>query len=641
MSDDLLSNALGGLSPSSNNRFSRPIETGSLGKVAYKFGLVKKLTVSSQEMGTSTGKTYFVSKKVFKSISKEVFPNEKTGSQITVNKYAERTQFGSQTPTGNALQSDRPSQTKQASPGEETSSTEQARETQTSKTSSAAREPAKDLRGKTPEVIFQQVRLAAGLRKEGKSGEAEQIERRLGMSASSVEKLSQMKEKDFLHVFSAAHKLGYAQKNGTTVDYQAGTKGNTLPITMDKTYQTGKILVHLPKDDNGRKPTLCFDYSGNFEGTYEKGRSSEIQSNFAEFLIIEKHHPSAEHLPGLPIRGGDDVTDYVPTYSSIAGNLPMDQKLNAARGAAEGLATLHQEGLSHNQVTPENVCIDPSGKGVLNDLSRAGQAHDNSADIWDFGNSLSQVLYGEGAKEPLREPESEQEAHAQLAIRACMNPIPQERPSASEVLDILDGKGVAIEPKPTPALASYLDSLPQHLRDKGPSLDQHAAQEIFPIMFNDLAVEGQEFDLNAHIGLMVGLSAGAPAKKPSMESLKDNLAVISEMINFEPEELADFMPANVQSLEDAKQEGNEYAKAVLTEVADAMGIKLPDDLQEAFGVIKDSIQQNSKFAYLKPAFTEFERLIAPDQEIPTVLCEQMQYHLKDLQAIYSEAMKKR
>lgn len=621
MSDDLLSNALGGLSPSSNDRFSKPIETGSLGKVAYKLGLVKKLKVNDDNRPQATAKTYFVSKKVFNKISQAAFGDEKTGSQINVLRQTDSTTFRSSSRHTDSLM--------EATRSNLTSDTHE-----TSKTSSAATE----LRGKTPEFIFKQVRLAAGLRKKGRSDEAEQIESRLGMSTSSVEKLSQMKEKDFLDVFIAARKLGYKQKNGTTVDYQAGAKGNSLPITVDSTYQTGKILVHLPKDDSGKKPTLCFDYLGNFEGTYEKGRSPKIQSNFAEFLIL-KEHPSADHLPGLPIRGGDNVTEYVPTYSSIAGNLPMDEKINAARGAAEGLKALHENGLSHNQVTPENLCLGPSGEGVLNDLSEAVKADDKSADIWDLGNSLSQVLYGEGGIEPLPEPESNQEAHAQKAIRACMHPTPQERPSASEVLDILDGKGVAIEPKPTPALASYLESLPQHLRDKGTNLDQHTAQEIFPIMFNDLGVDGQEFDLNAHIGLMVGLSAGAQAKKPSEESLKDNLAVISEMINLEPEELAEFIPANVQLLEEAKQEVHDYAKEVLGEVASAMGITLPDDLKEAFSVIKDSIQQNSKFTHLEPAFTEFEKLIAPDQEIPTVLCEQMQHHLKDLEAIYSEAMK--
>lgn len=163
------------------------------------------------------------------------------------------------------------------------------------------------------------------------------------------------------------------------------------------------------------------------------------------------------------------------------------QMTKVMTGAAKGLVAMHENGLIHRDIKPGNIFIDSDGQGVVGDLGASVEvskvlsgdgtavfkppesaevrgefsADTTGGDIWAFGASLWQALYADDERDTLFEkedlmggltdeqvknklklpaPETNEESRAQQAIRACLRIDPMERPSAAELVSILEGK---------------------------------------------------------------------------------------------------------------------------------------------------------------------------------------------------------
>merc|ERR1712176_1136221 len=67
------------------------------------------------------------------------------------------------------------------------------------------------------------------------------------------------------------------------------------------------------------------------------------------------------------------------------------------------LAYMHSEGVTHNDIKPENVMLHQSGKGPessevvvkLGDLGLATKSQDRTADFWQYGMTMFCMVTGE------------------------------------------------------------------------------------------------------------------------------------------------------------------------------------------------------------------------------------------------------
>ncbi|AKT42064.1 serine/threonine-protein kinase [Chondromyces crocatus] len=137
--------------------------------------------------------------------------------------------------------------------------------------------------------------------------------------------------------------------------------------------------------------------------------------------------------------------------------------LRVGLGVARGLSALHAAGLVHQDLKPENVCLDVEGEAVLVDLGSArriasvptspvgftpryaapeqchGEAATPATDVHALGLLLHELLTGQAPAlgEPLRgrlsSASSVPSAFTEL-IRRCLEVDPAERPTAEEVV---------------------------------------------------------------------------------------------------------------------------------------------------------------------------------------------------------------
>jgi hypothetical protein len=160
---------------------------------------------------------------------------------------------------------------------------------------------------------------------------------------------------------------------------------------------------------------------------------------------------------------------------------PVEARLADARAVAAGLAAIHEAGIAHRDVTPQNVLRMPDGRLVVSDFGLAtevsqtttsihggtvaymapevvrGQRGTVASDVWALGVVIHEIVFGErptwskpvgGAPvAPAGRTLSRAERDAFAVCRACTAEVPGQRPrSAREVEAWLGGKRMGRAP---------------------------------------------------------------------------------------------------------------------------------------------------------------------------------------------------
>jgi eukaryotic-like serine/threonine-protein kinase len=224
------------------------------------------------------------------------------------------------------------------------------------------------------------------------------------------------------------------------------------------------------------------------------GRHARALERFKrEFRALQDvHHESLVRLDALfEHRGswfiamelveGSDLVSYVRP----AGVCDLERLRVAFSGVAQALSALHEVGLVHRDVTPENVCVTRDGRAVLLDFGLIARAQDESelalvgtadyaapeqlegeaaqgaADVYALGVCLYRALSGRLPYAPATAPEvlrtkrervpapAELSGSPELALCLSMlDPDPSRRPSLAQVLTVLSP--LTKQPAPTP-----------------------------------------------------------------------------------------------------------------------------------------------------------------------------------------------
>lgn len=238
--------------------------------------------------------------------------------------------------------------------------------------------------------------------------------------------------------------------------------------------------------------------------------------------------------------------------------LSPQQRAYAMVGGAKGITAMHERGLLHRDVKPANIFIDSNGEGVLGDLGEAVDFENvqiqsgselyrgpegmdaecpidtKAGDIWAFGTSLWQTLYAENHTKTLLtipelrqgltdeeiqeklasmpEPESVEESRAQEVIRACLKVDPVQRPTAREVVGILEGTPLSLTERYT-GRSQMLGEVQSAMCAQG-----------IPKLLVSSDVEGRSYSLPVHRNLDHSSKVGDFAQKA-----KNNLLVLDHL----------------------------------------------------------------------------------------------------------------
>lgn len=157
-----------------------------------------------------------------------------------------------------------------------------------------------------------------------------------------------------------------------------------------------------------------------------------------------------------------------------SGPLPVREVMRVARAVAEGLADAHAHGVIHADLKPENVVVPRDGRPRVVDFGLAGLVGAGSdaasgtpaymaperwaaappatsIDIWAFGVVICEALDG---RRPLSDREIVQLAYTpkpvtlgpvaqscpcSALLAKCLSPRPEDRPSAAEIANVLEG----------------------------------------------------------------------------------------------------------------------------------------------------------------------------------------------------------
>src|SRR5699024_536513 len=218
--------------------------------------------------------------------------------------------------------------------------------------------------------------------------------------------------------------------------------------------------VHLGVDGDGHpaavtavRPECVTDPGFTARLAHETETAPRVQSRFVPQplgydLTTPEPWSAVEYVVGPSLR------DLVASV----GPLPAAPLVFIARGLAEVLARMHQEGITHASVRPEHVLVDSTGPHLLG-LGTArsaafGEKPDPAGDVYDLGRVLAMAADAE------QEDLSAVPIRVRPLISACLSEVPADRPQASDVLVALGG--------PLPDLRPEEPWLPPHVLAAGP-----------------------------------------------------------------------------------------------------------------------------------------------------------------------------
>ena len=191
-----------------------------------------------------------------------------------------------------------------------------------------------------------------------------------------------------------------------------------------------------------------------------------IQTN----LLIPNSYDTYGNIPYL-------VSNYCEKGSaqSLVGRMGADDLVNFMKDTAQGLDYLHKHGIVHQDIKPDNILIDANDNFVLTDFGISNQSETKNingtpaymgperygnnpvsipeSDIWSFGATVFEMITGDvpfgdnggvvqaaGEKIPEFPASFKSKTIKNLVVR-CLDPVPENRPTAEEILLELEDTG--------------------------------------------------------------------------------------------------------------------------------------------------------------------------------------------------------
>lgn len=191
-----------------------------------------------------------------------------------------------------------------------------------------------------------------------------------------------------------------------------------------------------------------------------------IQTN----LLIPNSYDTYGSIPYL-------VSNYCEKGSaqSLVGRMSEDDLVNFMKDTAQGLDYLHKHGIVHQDIKPDNILIDANDNFVLTDFGISNQSETKNingtpaymgperygsnpvsipeSDIWSFGATVFEMITGDvpfgdtggvvqAAGEKIPEfPASFKSKTIKNLVLRCLDPVPENRPTAEEILLELEDSG--------------------------------------------------------------------------------------------------------------------------------------------------------------------------------------------------------
>lgn len=174
--------------------------------------------------------------------------------------------------------------------------------------------------------------------------------------------------------------------------------------------------------------------------------------------IFDLAHVGDHWFVSMELASGGTLRDALRTLR----DRPLAERLRDARAICAGLAAIHAVGITHRDVTPQNVLRMDDGRLVLSDFGLAvegeditvqggtprymppetamGQRPDQRSDVWQLGWLLHEVFLdgppqwrssdkGLVLEEPSASGQSTLERELVRLVRRCLSPSPADRPA--------------------------------------------------------------------------------------------------------------------------------------------------------------------------------------------------------------------
>lgn len=232
-------------------------------------------------------------------------------------------------------------------------------------------------------------------------------------------------------------------------------------------------VVHLGVDDDGRPAavtavrTECAADPGFAARLARETRAApRVQGRFAP-------RPLGHDLDGLEPWAaveyvvGPSLRDLVASV----GPLPAAPLTIVARGLAEVLARMHEEGIAHGSVRPGHVLVDTAGPRLLGFGTARSAASEGESGPDDDVYALGQVLAA--AADAEEEDLTPVPARLRPLIAACLSEDPEDRPIAAGILAALGG--------PLPDLRPGEPWLPPHVLTAVTDAEREFREVVTPV----------------------------------------------------------------------------------------------------------------------------------------------------------------
>ncbi len=311
-----------------------------------------------------------------------------------------------------------------------------------------------------------------------------------------------------------------------------GTGANQIGVTGNAVSYNGAVIGFLSGGQNGGALTVTLIY---------RGHHRLLQTDVAVKIMITRDVAKAEQhrqrflrearaaarirhinvVQVMDVGETEDLTVYLimelvegPNLARRLdnhGRMGDHELLPVARGIAEGLAAIHQLGIVHRDIKPDNILIDPLGMPKISDLGLARMVDDADAqgltatgmvvgtptyispeaildsssadaksDIYSLGVTLYHLLAGcapfdgrtirelmlshlSGDHTPLRELAPQADARLCGLIERCLDLNPKMRPTAGELAFELGASQQARVAAPA-FVASQANAVPEMFR---------------------------------------------------------------------------------------------------------------------------------------------------------------------------------